>query len=211
MGKAQESNRQYAATAKVLHWLSVLLLLSIMVGAARFAFAAPADRASVIPVHVTFGLIQLGLFAGLFALHRRPTPAEMSRPQSRARTFAQSLNRAFYICFAVQALLGLAMAALSPVAIRFLNSGLNLSQFLPPSPDAIAILRPIHFANALVLATIVVLHIGLAIYRHAALRDGALTPITPFSGLWQRLKAEQAERERRMPSQARRKRKGQSA
>ena len=204
MQQAPQTHRQYSATAKALHWLSVLLLLSLFVGAARFAWHSPADRASVIPIHVTFGLIQLAMLLGLYALRARPGRAELRRPRTGAQKRSAMLTRVFYASFLLQAAIGTAMAALSPVAIRLFNFGPNLSQFLPPSPAALTILRPLHFGNGVLLAALVTLHFAHMLYRHAWLRDGALTPMVPFSGLWQRLKAEEAKQRERMPSSSRR-------
>jgi cytochrome b561 len=87
-----------------------------------------------------------------------------------------------------QGVIGLWMAALSPVDIRFFN-GFDLSALAPSSPAALLVLRKIHFAGACVVTATLFGHVAAALWHHFILRDDVLIRMLPFSGLWQRLTA----------------------
>lgn len=198
--KMRSYTRQFSATAKWLHWLVAFLLLSIVSVAWRFPFIAPADRAGAIPVHVSIGAIVVVLTLLRLAWRKvsPPPPVPRGTPAWMA-IGARFGHRALYGLLIVQGVLGLWLAALSPVDIRIFN-GWNLSALAPANSAMLDLLRPLHLLVAIVLTLTIVGHILAALWHHFVVRDDILQRMLPFGGLWQRLVLEERVRNRRFPS-----------
>lgn len=193
-------SRQFTTTAKWLHWLVAFLMLSVLSAAWSFAFTAPADRAEAIPVHVSIGLIMV--FLTLLRLAWRSASAPPEVPPATptwARRGAKIGHFLLYALILVQGVLGIWMAALSPVDIRFFN-GFDLSALAPASAGSVAGLRQIHFAVACLLTITLFGHVAGALWHHFVLRDDVLIRMLPFGGLWQRLQEPQRALQSRFPS-----------
>lgn len=198
--RARPVSRQYGLTAKWLHWLVAILLLPVMAAAAQFAFVAPADRAEAIPVHASVGLIIVALTLVRLAWRRAvPPPPLPTGPSALPQRGARIGHFLLYALILYQGLVGIWMAALSPVAIRFFN-GFNLSALAPASEGALVLLRKLHFAGAASLALAITAHITAALWHHFVRRDDVLIRMLPFGGLWQRLAAPARAMEERFPS-----------
>lgn len=201
MRRSRTYTGQFTRTAKWLHWLVALLMLSVIPVAWGFAFTPPEDRAGAIPVHVSIGLIVVFLTLLRLAWRRAspPPPIPVGTPgwMQRGASIGHFL---LYALILVQGVLGIWMAALSPVDIRFFNM-FNLSELASASPGSLAALRQIHFAVACLLTAVIFGHVAAALWHHFRLRDDVLIRMLPFSGLWQRLAAPDRERaEQRFPS-----------
>jgi cytochrome b561 len=192
--------RQFSATAKWLHWLGAFFLLSIIGVAWQFPFIAHEDRAAAIPVHVSIGLIVVALTLARLAWRKAspppPLPADTPGWMSKGARFG---HRALYGLLLVQGLLGLMLAALSPVDIRFFNAW-NLSALAAADPELLKLLRPLHLTVAILLTMTIIGHILAAIWHHFVLRDDVLQRMLPFGGLWQKLAHEERSTNRRFPS-----------
>lgn len=198
--RARSVSQQYGTTAKWLHWLAALLVLAMLGAASQFAFTAPADRASDVPGHASIGLILLTLTLLRLAWRWfRPPPAPPTGTPATMVRAARTSHRLLYALILYQGAVGLIMAAYSPVAIRFFN-GPNISALADGNEAVLTLLRPFHFAGAVVLAGLVVFHIAGALWHHFIRRDDVLIRMLPFGGLWQRLQAEEAKQLERFPS-----------
>lgn len=192
--------RQFTATAKWLHWLVAFFLLSIIGVAWQFPFLAHEDRASAIPVHVSIGLIVVALTLVRLAWRKAaPPPPPPEKTPAWMVKGAWFGHRALYGLLLLQGLLGVMMAALSPVDIRFFNSW-NLSALAPANPEMLALLRPLHLTVAILLTLTIVGHILAAFWHHFVVRDDVLQRMLPFGGLWQKLALEERANNRRFPS-----------
>ncbi len=200
MRKMRTYSRQFSQTAKWLHWLAAFLMLTILSAAWSFAFVAPADRAGAIPVHVSIGLIVVGLtlvrLAWRMAASPPPIPPGTPGWMQRGASIGHFL---LYALILVQGVLGIWMAALSPIDIRVFN-GFDLSELAPASAGSVAGLRRIHFAVASLLTATIFGHVAAALWHHFILRDDVLIRMLPFGGLWQRLTAPERARAARFPS-----------
>lgn len=200
MRKMRTISRQFSLTAKWLHWLVAFLMLSVLGAAWSFAFVDPLDRAGAIPVHVSIGLIVVLLTLVRLAWRKAspppPIPAATPRWMQRGADIGHFL---LYALILAQGVLGIFMAALSPVDIRLFN-GFNLSELAPASAGSVAGLRQIHFAVACLLTATIFGHIMAALWHHFVLRDDVLIRMLPFGGLWQRLQGPERAREARFPS-----------
>ena len=201
MRKVRETGRQFNLTAKWLHWLVAVLMLSVLSVAWSFAFVAPADRAGAIPAHVSIGLIVVALTVVRLAWRKASPPPPI--PPATPRWMQRGASIGHFLLYAlilVQGVLGIWMAALSPIDIRLFN-GFNLSELAPASAGSLAGLRQIHFAVACLLTATIFAHVAAAMWHHFALRDDVLIRMLPFAGLWQRLSAPDRQREaERFPS-----------
>lgn len=200
MRKPRIYNQAFSATAKWLHWLVAFLMLSVLGAAWSFAFTPPEDRAGAIPVHVSIGLVVVVLTLLRLAWRKSspppPIPPETSGWMKRGASIGHFL---LYALILVQGVLGIWMAALSPVDIRLFN-GFNLSELAPASAGSVAALRQIHFAVACLLTATIFGHVAAALWHHFVLRDDVLIRMLPFGVLWQKLSAPERERVARFPS-----------
>jgi cytochrome b561 len=189
MRRPRPISGQFTLTAKWLHWLVAFLLLSVISVAWSFAFLSPEERAGGIPVHVSIGLIVVVLTLVRLAWRAvaPPPPVPAATPRWM-RTGAAIGHGALYALVLFQGMIGLWMAALSPVGIRIFN-GFDLAALAPASPGSLAYLRQFHFAGATILTMAIVGHVLAAIWHHFVQRDDILIRMLPFSGLWQRLGA----------------------
>lgn len=180
---------QFSTTAKWLHWLVAFFMLSVISIAWGFAFVDPADRAEGIPVHVSIGLIVLGLT--LVRLSWRKVAPPPPTPKSAPGWMHKGASAGHFLLYALilfQGVIGIWMAALSPVDIRFFNT-FDISALSPDSAGSLVYLRKIHFVGASLLTVALIGHVVAALWHHFVLRDDVLIRMLPFSGLWQRLTA----------------------
>lgn len=200
MRRFRTTSRQFTATAKWLHWLTAFLLFSIIAYAWQFPFMAPQDRAEGIPVHLSIGVLVLILT--LLRLAWRGASPPPALPQSSpgwVRIGSGIGHFGLYALILVQAALGIWMAAVSPLDIRFFN-GFNLSDLAPANALALDRLRQMHLVCAVLLTMIIIGHICAAIWHHIILRDDVLVRMLPFGGLWQKLSAPARRLQTRFPS-----------
>lgn len=196
------NSRLRASLAKWFGWLLAIMLVSMLVGAARFVPLAPADRAFTIPAHATSGLLTLAVAIVTLALRRRvPTGADRRSYEAGAWIGRQDgAAKAVILLTILQTLLGLASTAVSPIAIRILYSGFDLGSLAPANQGFFAMLQTLHGINAALLCAAIAAYLGVVAWRQFVIGDGALVRLMPFAGLWTRLKAEEQWRRDRTPS-----------
>jgi cytochrome b561 len=200
MRKRRPISNQFGLTAKWLHWLVAFFMLSIIPVAFSFAWQSPEDRAGAIPAHASLGLIVVFLTLLRLAWRKaKPPPALPAGTPGWMAGGARIGHWLLYALILIQGVLGIWMAALSPVDIRFFND-FNLSELAPASPGSLVYLRQIHFAVACLLAATIFGHVAAALWHHFKLRDDVLIRMIPFGGLWQRLQAPERALEARQPS-----------
>ncbi len=180
---------QFSTISKWLHWLVAFFMVSVISVASSFTFVDPVDRAGGIPVHVSIGLIVLALTLIRLAWRAvKPPPPVPEGTPTWMRRGASIGHFLLYGLILFQAALGIWMAALSPVDIRFFN-GFDLSALSADSAGSVAALRKLHFAGACLLTASIFGHVAAALWHHFKLRDDVLIRMLPFSGLWQKLSA----------------------
>lgn len=168
----------YGSVARILHWLTALVILSsIVLGllAHRVAFGAVETTILVFSLHKTLGIaaVTIGTLRILWALTQvRPVPVH---PERRAETFvAEVAHWLLYVAMIVVPLAGWAEhAATQGFAPILWPLGQSLP-FIPKSEHLAEALAGVHRAFAWVLIVTVALHIAGAL-KHAVIdRDGVL-------------------------------------
>lgn len=181
---------QFTTGAKWLHWLVAFLVLSILWVAIGFSWMDPADRAEALPVHVSLGLIVLALtFVRLGWRAVFPPPAIPPGTPGWARRGAAIGHFLLYALILFQAALGILMAASSPSHIRFFN-GFDLSALAPANPAVSTTLQPLHLGGAWLFVMVLVGHVLAALWHHFRVRDDVLIRMLPFTGLADRIAAQ---------------------
>lgn len=191
---------QFSTTAKWLHWIAALLLLSLLSWAWQFPFMLPEDKAGGIPVHASIGLLVVFVTLIRLAWRKASPPPEM--PAATPGWMKRGAHVGHFLLYALllaQGALGIWMASLSTVDIRFFN-GFNLSALAPANPAALDQLHTVHLSVAAILTTIIIGHVAAALWHHFRLRDDVLVRMLPFGGLWQRLEAPGRALDQRFPS-----------
>jgi cytochrome b561 len=196
------SPANFTATAKWFHWLSAVLMLSVLSEAAQFAFRAPEDKVSALPAHASVAalVVALTLLRSAWRAGHKP-PAMPAPAPSWMKRAAHLGHGALYGLIFFQGVVGVTMAAASPADIR-LFSGFNLSSLAPADPALYAVLAQLHAAGAIAFAIVLAGHIGAALWHHFVLKDDVLKRMTPFYAvaLADRAKADAAAQ--RFPSSA---------
>jgi cytochrome b561 len=186
---ARPISGQFTTTAKWLHWVVAFFMLTVIYYAWTFAFVPHADRAEAIPVHVSIGLITVFLTLVRLAWRRAsPPPETPASAPAWVHRGASIGHWLLYVLILIQGVIGIWMASLSPVDIRFFNT-VDISALAPASAGSLVYLRKIHFVVASLLTLTLIGHVAGAFWHHFILRDDVLIRMLPFSGLWQKLTA----------------------
>jgi superoxide oxidase len=180
---------QFSTAAKWCHWLVVFFLASMMLEAFEFKWKLPQDRGAAVAVHVSVGMIVLAItFFRLGVRDANPPPQSPQSTPPWMKLGSKLGHFSLYALFLGLALMGVFMAAISPVDVRIFSS-FNLSALAPANPELLAILRPVHFAGAIVFTAAIFGHVFFALWHHFLLKDDVLARMLPFSAFAQKVLA----------------------
>lgn len=165
----------YGAVAISIHWLSAALIIVLIVSGFRAAnIADVAAKASILRFHAVAGVAVLALtlarLAWWYFADDKPRPVA-STPSLQKR-LAEAVHVIFYIVILGMSASGIGMMVMSGAgAILFANAPGALPDFwnyLPRLP---------HGIGGRLLAALLVLHVGAALYHHFVRRDRLLARI----------------------------------
>lgn len=170
----QQVNRYHPALV-VLHWLLALMILGLLL--AGFLVVDPMPntdpkKLDILTIHMSAGMTILALMLIRFGIRRktqRPPAAKTGHPL--LDRLARIVHYGFYLMVVLMATTGLATA---------LTAGLNRSVFqrsgeaLPANFDDIPIFR-FHTIFAIILATLIALHVLAALWHQFGRRDGLIS------------------------------------
>jgi len=171
----------YNRTARLLHWSTALIVLLIIALGIWITWAPPEDeglKLRLYNIHESFGItILLVTLFRLFWRWRHPPPPITPPLPGWMQAAATANHRAFYALLLVQPVIGL----LNTNAWGFPLTAFGLVPI--PSPigrnEALApTLSTIHDTIGLVLAGLVALHAGAALWHHLIRRDDTLRRMT---------------------------------
>jgi cytochrome b561 len=169
---------RYTRTARLLHWLTVAMLLAIAPLGLWLGWAMPEDEALKLRLyllHESLGFLVLPLtLLRLFWRWRHPPPPGGPRQPVALARLAEANHAALYALLLVQPVLG--MLATSAWGFPPSLFGLLPLPVLIGEDQALApILTSLHGWAALLLGLLVLLHAGAALVWHGLIRrDGLL-------------------------------------
>jgi cytochrome b561 len=168
----KSSPDHYGRIAIAIHWISAVMIAGLLISGVRASgMADPVAKAALLRIHAPVGVAILGLTLVRLGWWRmadqKPRdPAGLPRPQIVAARAVQGL---FYVAILGLALSGIAVLVLSGAGdILFGNASGPLPDFWDAPP------RYGHAAMALLLAVLLVLHVGAALYHQFVLGDRLL-------------------------------------
>jgi len=175
--RTANTNVTYDPVAKVLHWLTVLLVVSQF----AVAWTMPAIHRGVKPVgliqwHLVIGssLLILVVLRVLWRVFNRPPPPADGVPGWQRQTAAIT-HWALYVLLLAVPITGWAAASVRPWVVRAFGV-LPLPQLLPPGAKIGFEIGDYHGGIlAWALLGVAVLHILAALYHRLALRDKVLS------------------------------------
>ena len=166
----------YTLTARVLHWLTallVLIMIPIGIAMANADFGEVQD--TLYNLHRSIGAVLLPLVA--FRLYWRvihpapPLPADISAIQQLA---AHATHWALYALLLVQPIVGwvATSAYRAPIQVFWL---FELPPIWPVDRPFSETVFAVHRQLGILIAALLLAHIGAALYHHFVRRDGVLT------------------------------------
>lgn len=168
----KSTSDQYGTMAVLVHWVSAVLILTLIVSGFRAAGTIdPAAKAAILRVHVpiAIGVLALTLLRIIWWLgfDRKPDPVA-GAPRWQERT-ARVVHVLFYVVILGMIASGIGMIALSGAApLIFGGESAPLPDFWEYPP------RLPHAVGARLLLALLVLHVCAAVYHHFVRRDGLL-------------------------------------
>lgn len=163
---------RYGAVAIAIHWTAALLILALIASGLRAANADdPAMKISVLRAHAVMGVaiavLTLARIGWWWFADRKPVPAE-GMPRIQERT-ASAVHILFYVVVLGMAASGIGMLILSGANfVLFGDAPGPLADFWNYPP------RVPHRIGVVLLALLLVLHIGGALYHQFVCRDRLL-------------------------------------
>ena len=168
---ARSTDSGYGLVARLIHWTSALMILTLATLGFIAADAGDATtKAQLLKVHVPLGIATLALtiirIGWWCVADNKPPSVPMPVWQDRV---ARAVHVLFYIAVLSMAASGIGMMVLSDAATAlFGTSGAPLPDFTAYAP------RIPHGIGARVLLVLFVLHASAALYHHFFMKDKLL-------------------------------------
>jgi cytochrome b561 len=160
---------RYGRVAIAIHWVSALLIIGLMIAGSRAAgIIDPDAKASILRIHVPIGLLVFALTLGRLGwwwfVDTKPIdPPGVPRLQSIA---AKAVHGLLYVAVIGLAGSGIALLALSGAGSILFGGALG------PLPDFWSFApRYGHAAMAWLIAALLAVHVGAALYHQLILKD----------------------------------------
>jgi cytochrome b561 len=162
----KNSHTQYGLVARILHWSSVAMLLTIIVVASQFSDLAPGpERLALISSHSSIGILLLMLMtARLTWRNLNANPIHSYSIKTWQKLLAISLHRAIYIIIITQCCLGMLMLLTSGEPFHFFNV-FELPALLKQAHPVHATVLGLHYLVSVMIYPLFAIHITAAIYH----------------------------------------------
>lgn len=180
----QNPIRRYSNTAVVLHWLTVILVLTQVVLGFAFAEFMPEGptKAEVFAWHKTLGalILMLAVIRLCYRLANPPPPFPVELPRWR-RVAAVWTHRAFYFFLIVLPLTGLlAVSGMSPDGHTTLVGGLSVPTIPGIGRETGGTAGDLHVVLVFSTIALLLLHAAAAISQQFFEHDRAAGRMPPF-------------------------------
>ena len=176
---------RYTGTARALHWLmAVLILLTVPAG---LVMVQPGlDRGlqnALFIYHKNVGvlLLLLVVLRVLWRWRNPPPPKPASLPGWQAR-IAELTHGALYLLLFVVPIAGYVRVRAGGFPIETLDA-LGVPALVPRSDALAEIAKTVHYGAGLLIAAVIAMHVGAALFHGIVKRDGVFSRMwPPFGG-----------------------------
>jgi cytochrome b561 len=167
----------YPVRTRILHWLTVVLILSALFVGLTMVNSIDS-YASLVHAHMTLGVLVLSVaivrVANRFT-HRAPPLPDNVGPIEHNLIVGSAMM--LYALMLAQPLVGWAMVSASGEPVVLVGS-LRLPRIAPFSADLYFVLRQTHSVLAYTLVVLITAHVGMVLWHSVARRDGMLSRMT---------------------------------
>jgi cytochrome b561 len=170
----------YSTTAKALHWLAALLVVSQLVTAALMPYIGPKTQAgAVINLHLSLGVVIVVLTA-MRAVNRLLDPVPLDTRDARAWELlaAQATHRTLYFILLIGPFLGWASASAHRFPVTLFGL-VPLPALASPRDRWALVAGDVHTLMMWMLLGLVTLHASVALYHHFVRHDAVLLRMLP--------------------------------
>lgn len=178
---ARERAPSYKAPARLLHWLTAVLVLSLLLaGQVMVMEGIPRPLQDLLFIfHKSVGvLVLLLMLVRLLYRWRHPAPPlPPSVPPAQAR-IAGATHWLLYALLLVQAVSGYVRVKAGGFPIESLDA-MGVPSLVPRSDALAAVAKEVHWWTRLALAGLITLHVGAAVLHGLVLRDGVFQRMWP--------------------------------
>ena len=172
--------------ARALHWaMAVLILGLLVVGAYMTRLDDLFARFELTQTHKSFGFVVFALAVLRVAWRAvNPVPAEPADAKTWEKQAARVSHAAFYVLMFLMPVSGWLMASASELQEMYGVKNMVFGLFELPDPfvpgDAglEAAFKLVHNTGAILLALLLLAHVGAALKHHFIMRDDVLTRMT---------------------------------
>ena len=174
----KNSETHYGQVARVLHWTSVVLLVTAFIyGDQSAGLEDGAEKSSAIAQHISYGLLLLAIMLSRFAWRQHNhNPVESYRIARWQKFTALGVHWFIYSAVVVQCLLGMIQSDLLDVRLGLFEV-LWIPPLLADNPEAGERLGDVHAALSNLILVALTVHITAAIYHQIF---GVLEPEDPM-------------------------------
>lgn len=157
---------QYGLIARILHWTSVAMLLTIIVVASEFTDKANGpEKLELISRHSSIGLMLLVLMmARLIWRNLNPNPIHSYSIQPWQKLMAVSLHRSIYVIIITQCFLGILLLLTSGEVFHFFDL-FELPALLEKTSPLHETVLGVHYLISIMIYPLFAIHISAAIYH----------------------------------------------
>jgi cytochrome b561 len=170
---------RYGGVAMAFHWLlAVMIVVAFCVGVYMHDLPMSPDKLKLYSYHKWAGVIILGLSALrlLWRLTHKP-PADLPAPAWQQKV-AHLTHGALYALFFIVPLVGWAYSSAAGFPV-VLFGVLPLPDFVPVDKALAELIKPWHERTAMLLALLVLMHVGAALKHHFIDKDSTLARMRP--------------------------------
>ena len=170
----------YHPVSKSFHWaVALLLLCQIPLGFYMEGLALSPDKLEAYALHKSVGLTiwaaMILRVAWRLIQGRPPMPADMSRV---VRILAKAAHVLMYLLLLLMPMSGWLVSSAANMAPSWFGF-FQLPLIVEPDPQRAEDFAEMHEIQAFILITLIVLHIGAAVYHHLLRKDGVLRNMLP--------------------------------
>jgi len=162
----KNSSTQYGLIARMLHWTSVAMLLTLIVISSQFSEMDPGpDKLALVIRHSSLGMIFLVLMMTRLAWRNlNLNPIHSYSIKSWQKLVAISLHRAIYIILITQCVLGLLILLTSGEPFHFFD-WLEFPPLFAKVDNLHEAVRGFHYLVSVMIYPLFAVHITAAIYH----------------------------------------------